>query len=71
MKVEAPWSPNQVTALNEFQKNDMFHPFTSENGVVLTATTAGWVETEGGPVVQTWAHDFVIDAALRQRVVSG
>lgn len=68
MKIEAPWSPNQVAALNEFQQNPNFHPYTSEARAILIATEAGWVEYQGGPVIQTWAHDWTIDAALRQRL---
>jgi hypothetical protein len=37
------------------------HPFTSEENITLIATPAGWVEIEGGPIVQTWAHDFMLD----------
>jgi hypothetical protein len=42
------------------------HPFTSAAGVVLVATPAGWVDREGGPVVQTWAHAFMADESWRK-----
>lgn len=58
----APWSAEQVRALNAYQDSGVFHPFTSENGKQLIATQQGWVEEEGGPVVQTWAHPFMADA---------
>lgn len=30
-KLEAPWTPNQVAALNEYQRDGKFHPFTCVN----------------------------------------
>lgn len=65
-KVDAPWSPDQVASLNAYQDSGRFHPFTGkrkENGdeTVLIATTVGWTETPRGPIVQTWAHDFMAD----------
>lgn len=57
--IHAPWSEEQVAALNFFQGSGVFHPFTSENGRVLIATQNGWTEQENGPVVQTWAHSFM------------
>lgn len=57
-----PWTPEQVDALNFYQKSGVFHPFTSEKtGVDLIATAEGWVEQEGGPVVQDWAHWYMLD----------
>jgi hypothetical protein len=54
----APWTPEQVKALNEYQEAGYVHPFMND-GVILIATPEGWVEKEGGPVTQTWAHDFM------------
>lgn len=64
MRSEAPWTAEQVESLNAFQNHGMFHPFTGKrkpNGdkTVLIATPEGWRETPEGPVVQTWAHDFM------------
>lgn len=66
----APWSPEQVEALNLYQKSGAFHPFTSEHsGADLIATVDGWVETQGGPVVQDWAHAFMADKErIQQRM---
>jgi|HubBroStandDraft_2_1064218.scaffolds.fasta_scaffold215076_3 hypothetical protein len=61
--MEAPWTPEQVLSLNRFQASGVYHPFTSAAGKELLATAAGWVEVEGGPVVQTWAHEFMLDGS--------
>lgn len=58
--IHAPWTPAQVEALNLYQTKGCMHPFTGDRGPggeerVLLATPSGWVEVEGGPVVQTWA----------------
>lgn len=67
-RVEAPWSKEQVDALNYFQESGVWHPFTSESGRTLIATEDGWIEEPGGRVVQTWAHAFMTDAeAIRER----
>lgn len=70
----APWSEDEVKSLNDFQKAGCFHPFTGTRGpngeeTVLIATPAGWVEYEGGPVVQTWAHQFMADGSWRENPV--
>ena len=61
------WTEDEVASLNAFQKSGYYHPFTAlqrqPNGdaTVLIATQDGWVESEGGPVVQTWAHPFMLN----------
>lgn len=52
----APWSAAQVDRLSKRQANGMLREYTSQRGIVLIPTVAGWVEELGGPVVQTWAH---------------
>ena len=69
--LNAPWSDDQVASLNAYQHSDVMHPFTGERGsdgeeTVLIATSAGWVTRVGGPVVQTWAHQFMADWSWRQ-----
>lgn len=68
-KVEAPWTTDQVASLNAYQTAGYVHPFTSGSGdslkVDLIATPAGWVEDHDGPIVQTWAHDFMCDWSWR------
>jgi hypothetical protein len=65
-QVNAPWTQDQVASLNSYQASGRFHPFTGERGpkgeeTALIATKEGWVEKDGGPVVQTWAHQFMTD----------
>lgn len=62
----APWTDDQVASLNAYQQSGKLHPFTGERGpngeeTVLIATKDGWVEREGGPVVQVWAHLVMCD----------
>lgn len=69
-RIEAPWTDDQVASLNAYQASDAYHPFTGERGpkgeeVTLIATPSGWVESEGGSVVQTWAHDFMANLAWK------
>lgn len=74
---DAPWSAEQVASLNAYQQNPGTHPFTGERDAgggetVLVATRAGWVEREGGPVVQTWAHQCMTDWSWRpERTTTG
>jgi hypothetical protein len=71
--VFCPWSADQVESLNAFQVSDVMHPFTGKRGpngeeTVLIATPGGWVEKENGPIVQTWAHEFMTDWSWKKRV---
>ena len=68
--MEAPWTNDQVASLNGWQACGAVHPFTGSYGpdgerYVLIATNEGWLEVEGGPVVQTWAHSFMADWSWR------
>jgi hypothetical protein len=59
--INAPWTDDQVRSLNDYQEASYFHPFTygeGEEKVDLIATREGWIAKRGGPVVQTWAHEF-------------
>lgn len=64
-EIYAPWTDEQVKALNEYQHAGKGHPFTGPRNkdgseCILIATKDGWVKEKGGPVVQTWAWDFMI-----------
>lgn len=68
--VDAPWTDDQVASLNGYQTCGHMHPFTGTRGpngeeTVLIATKEGWIEKEGGPVVQRWAHPFMADWTWR------
>jgi len=67
----APWTPEQVEALNKFQHSGRFHPFTCgkrsdhNNNDILVATPAGWVcPYPGCDYTQGWAHDFMADQTI-------
>jgi len=69
-QVEAPWDDDQVASLKAYQASNFVHPFTGARGpggeeTKLIPTREGWVECEGGPVVQRWAHDFMVDWGWR------
>lgn len=57
----APWTPEQVEALNRFQQSGRFHPFTCPTahpeGRDLVAAEDGW-HCPRCPYTQDWAHAF-------------
>lgn len=57
----APWTTEQVESLRGYQNAGHVHPFTGTNSEPLIPTAEGWVEVEGGPVVQNWAHEWMVD----------
>lgn len=62
IKIEAPWTPEQVTRLNAFQRVGWFHPFTCGMNTghrVLVATPDGWVCPDCA-YTQNWAHAFMV-----------
>ena len=69
-QIRAPWTPDQVVALNAFQRRREFHPFTCPNrgpwhaeinspDDVLVATVRGWV-CPFCDYTQEWAHSFMV-----------
>ena len=72
--VDAPWDDDQVASLNGYQACGRMHPFTGSVGsggerATLIATPEGWVEELGGPIVQTWAHNFMLDWSWRRHII--
>lgn len=67
-RVVAPWSLDQVHALNRYQRLGYVHEFTCphEHGepgkYVLRATPNGW-HCPRCDYTQDWAHDFMADEA--------
>jgi hypothetical protein len=68
-EIQAPFTPEQVAALNRFQQNENGHPFTCANGRddkhldgegVLVATPEGWI-CPYCDYTQDWAHDFMAE----------
>lgn len=81
--VLAPFAPDQVKLLNEYQRLGAMHPFTcgTHSDTSLVASTDGWTcpHSEGlSPIdvrcdyTQDWAHAFMADpeaiAGMRQQV---
>lgn len=70
-QIEAPFTKEQVEALNNYQNHGMFHPFTCcshegcerskrEDQGLLIATEEGWV-CPCGKWKQNWAHEFMAE----------
>ena len=58
--MKAPFTPQQVEALNKYQNCGIWHPFTCGNcRNVLTATEKGWICSQCD-YTQDWAHDFML-----------
>jgi hypothetical protein len=68
--IKAPFTEEQVLALNEYQHLGIVHPFTcglegckkseQENDGVLIATEQGWI-CPCGKYKQDWAHAFMAE----------
>ncbi|MFI9244190.1 hypothetical protein ACIGXF_16730 [Streptomyces sp. NPDC053086] len=71
--IRAPWTPEQVTALNNFQQYGGMHPFTCGNdqhdvSVVLMAHRDGWHCSDPAcGYRQDWAHAFMADPSAWPR----
>jgi len=53
--VYAPWTDEQVAALERRQDNDMLHEYTCNCGHQLIPSTNGWW-CEECPYTQNWCH---------------
>lgn len=67
-QIRAPWTPEQVAALNRFQREGGMHPFTcgyehpAHPNPILQATKNGWrCYVTGCDWEQEWAHRFMAD----------
>lgn len=64
-KLHAPWTDDEVRALNICQQQGRIHPFTCKNGHVIRARNSGWYcPAEGCTYTQSWAHAFMADPEL-------
>ncbi|WP_405558927.1 hypothetical protein OHV08_33875 [Streptomyces canus] len=68
--IYAPWTDEQVTALNGFQHHGRMYPFTcgavhsSGRSPILVATPAEWICPDPScDYTQDWAHAFMADPA--------
>jgi hypothetical protein len=66
--IKARWTPEQVAALNEYQQDGRFHPYTCGrrddhlDDSVLVATPDGWVCPHPGcGYTQKWAYASTVD----------
>ena len=57
----APWDVDEVASLVAYQASGRMHPFTGEDGEPLIPSEGGWIAVDGGPVVQSWAHTWMVD----------
>jgi hypothetical protein len=59
--VKAPWTDEQIKALEEYQTDGRFHPYTcgsNHKGLrILTPTKDGWV-CKYCEYKQDWCHSF-------------
>lgn len=65
-RIDAPWTEEIVSALNDYQRSGMFHPFTCPAHLsgehILVAKSAGWYcGDQSCSYHQTWAHAFMAD----------
>jgi hypothetical protein len=74
--IHAPWTSEQVDALNAFQKGGGFHPYTCGGDHAgpspdLVATTDGWrCPQDGCEYRQDWAMAFAFDPANHASALS-
>jgi len=64
-KIYAPFTPEQVAALNRWQQRGDFHPFTCPHrvdgeAINLVAEPGGW-RCPACDYRQDWAHDFMAE----------
>lgn len=67
MSIKAPWTPEQVDALNAYQQLGYVHEFTCPGhdgggSRVLIAEADGW-HCPSCDYIQDWAHDAMADKA--------
>lgn len=69
-RIDAPWSAQQVDALNLFQRDKFIHPFTCpdhhEGDRDLIATRKGWICCHCD-YTQTWAHAYMASKTAAER----
>ena len=72
-RIFAPFTVQQVAALNEYQETQVMHPFTCGGSdvhcrEVLIATEEGWICPKCG-YTQNWAHDFMANGAWKKGAI--
>ncbi len=71
--VKAPWTMEQVKALNDWQSNSNLPTFelSACANAKLKATKNGWRSPSTHKIVQTWARQFMFDENYRRRKRGG
>jgi hypothetical protein len=73
MKIEAPFTAEQVETMNAFQSLDTVHPFTCANDHagddVLVAHEDGW-RCPSCEYRQHWAHGFMADKGIVEKLIA-
>lgn len=75
-QIKAPWTPEQVVALQLYQDSGIFHPFTCGNRenhppemYALVPTVRGWI-CQFCDHQQDWAHNFMVDRAALDALIA-
>lgn len=60
--IVAPFTEDEVNALNWFQQHANVHPFTCWKGHTLRATIFGWIcpQKQCDDFTQNWAYSFMV-----------
>ena len=71
MDIKAPFTKEQVKALNEYQLFELSHGFTcGKCGSLLEATEEGWICPEKDcDYTQDWAHGFMTDPLPNKPII--
>lgn len=70
--IKAPWTPEQVDALQLFQTSGVMHPFTCPDHSQrsdLVPTVRGWI-CQFCDYTQDWAHAFMADRQAIERAIA-
>jgi hypothetical protein len=63
----SPFTPTEVTNLNDFQNSGVWHAFRCANepcACLLVATEAGWICPQCS-YTQDWAHAWMVEGTWR------
>lgn len=69
--IHAPWTSDQVTVINRFQREANIHPFTCGKcspHATLVATADGWICPNFCDYRQDWAPAYMADPVTLERM---
>lgn len=72
MKVHAPFNKTQIKNLQDYQLNNLFHPFTclyrgTHTGDGILVPTKDGMICEDCGYIQDWVHDFMTSVQFNTR----